>query len=265
MERLLVLRLDAVGCAAEARVNGVPMLRTGVTGGRAAVAVHEYTRGGANRLSLVVEPGMGAGTGASEPRVAGAGQRARLDLALARRGQAPTDPNARVLASKAWTPAEGDAFEAPLELTHDVELPVSFPRWRWLDAPVVPEHPATERLALELVQQLAADFARGDPERYLAAARLRFEELAAAYQGSAAELVQRFRDRLQALYAAKALVVAPVVAATFRLRRIADGRLVECVDAMGEPALRTVAGPDGSASAWPLRLAVVENRIYVLR
>jgi hypothetical protein len=264
MERWLLLRLDAAGIAAEALVNGVPVARVGATGGRAVVAVHEYTISGNNRLTLVIAPQLFATQLPPEPRIAMAAMQARLQLALVLEGQAVNDPNARLLASKEWLPADGDAFDAPLALDHEVPLPVTFPRWRWLDAPPVADNPAMQRLALEFVQRLAADFARGDAERYLSAARLRFDELALAYRRSAVDLVQQFRDRLQAMYAAKSLVIAPSGAADMRLRRVAEGRLVECVGPTGEPALRSAA-PDGASSVWPLRLTVVENRIYVLR
>ena len=266
MERWLLLRLEAAGIGAEAHVNGMPVARLGAAGGRVVVAVHEYTLTGSNRLSLVIAPRIAPADAAlpTEPRIATAGQRARLELALALEGQAATDANTRVLATLAWQPKEDESFEAPLELHHDVNLPVTFPRWRWLDAPPVPESPAVTRLALEFVQRLAVDFARGDAERYLAAARLRFDELALAYRRTSAELVQQFKDRLQALYAARALVIVPPTAADLQLRRVAQGRLIECVGPTGEPVLRSTA-PDGATHAWPLRLAVVENKLYVLR
>jgi hypothetical protein len=264
MERWLLLRLDAVGTAAEALVNGVPVARVGASGGRVVVAVHEYTISGNNRLTLAIAPRPLSTQQPPEPRIASAGMQARLQLALALEGQAVNDPNARVLAAKEWQPADGDAFEAPLALELDVSLPVTFPRWRWFDAPVVPDTAAMSRLALEFVQRVANDFARGDAERYLAAARLRFDELALAYRRSAADLVQQFRERLQQMYAAKALVVTPPTAADLQLRRIADGRLVECLAPTGEPVLRSIA-PEGGSSVWPLRLTVVENKIYVLR
>ena len=264
MERWLLLRLDAAGVAAEALVNGVPVARVGASGGRVVVAVHEYTVSGNNRLSLVIAPRWLATPLPPEPRIAAAGAHARLQLGLVLEGQALSDPNARLLANKEWLPADGDGFDAPLALDHEVALPVTFPRWRWLDAPPVPDNPATLRLALEFVQRLANDFGRGDAERYLTAARLRFDELALAYRRSAADLAQQFRDRLQAMYAAKALVIAPPTAADLQLRRIAEGRLVECVGPTGEPALRSAA-PDGGGSVWPLRLALVDNKIYVLR
>lgn len=265
MERWLLLRLEATGIGAEAHVNGVPVARVGAGGGRVVISVHEYTLTGSNRLSLVIAPRGGAQAALpTEPRIVTAGQRARLTLALAQEGQAATDANTRVLAAQDWQPKEDESFEAPLELHHEVNLPVTFPRWRWLDAPPVPESPATTRLALEFVQRLAVDFARGDAERYLAAARLRFDELALAYRRTSAELVQQFKDRLQALYAARALVIVPPTAADLQLRRVAQGRLAECVGLNGEPVLRSTA-PDGSTNAWPLRLALVENKIYVLR
>jgi hypothetical protein len=265
MERLLLLRLEAVGCAAEAQVNGLPVARTTAQGGRHVVAVHEYTLGGDNRLALVIGPRMLPGAPASEPCIAMPGMRATLHLALARQGQSVTDPDARLLASKQWLPKEGDAFDAPLELSIDVQLPVTFPRWRWLDAPPVPHSAATDRLAIEFVQRLAVDFARGDPQRYLDAARIRFEELALAYQCAVPDLIQRFRDRLQALYAAKALVIVPPAAAELQMRRVAGARLIECLGADGHAALRTAPAADASVTAWPLRLAVVEDKLYVLR
>ena len=56
MERLLVLRLEALGCEAEALLNGVPLARVG--GGRPVLTlpVHEYTLSGTNEIELVVKP-----------------------------------------------------------------------------------------------------------------------------------------------------------------------------------------------------------------
>ena len=63
-----------------------------------------------------------------------------------------------------------------------------------------------------------SSLARGNPEPLIAAAKLRFDELAVAYQSDAAIEVQRFRDHVQGLYAAKALKVLPPVADELVLR-----------------------------------------------
>ena len=56
MERLLVLRLESVGVAAEAWLNGVPLARTGAGQRAMTVPVHEFTLAGLNQVELVIEP-----------------------------------------------------------------------------------------------------------------------------------------------------------------------------------------------------------------
>ena len=62
---------------------------------------------------------------------------ARARLVLVRQGQSPADPGARVLGVAEWATAEGRSYDAPSAHKREVDLPVSFPRWRWLDAPPI--------------------------------------------------------------------------------------------------------------------------------
>jgi hypothetical protein len=185
---------------------------------------------------------------------------------LVRQGQSPADPAARVLGIAEWATTEGRSYDAPSAHKREVELPVNFPRWRWLDAPPIELGVPVRRVILEFLQQLAVELGRGNPEPLIAASKLRFDELAIAYQGDANTAVQRFRDQVQGLYAAKALKVLPPVADELVLRPLVDGRLIECLASTGGPALRTRNDvPELGEQAWPIRLAVVEGRIYVLR
>lgn len=266
MDRLMVLQLESAGCSAEALVNGLPVLALPAVGGRACLAVHEYVVSGRNQIGLaagVPPPGQAA---APQPRVAIGPTWARARLVLVRAGQGPNDPNARVLSTLEWAVEEGQSWEAPLAKTSDVELPVNFPRWRWLDAPPIVLTPVSQRQILEFLQQLAVELSRGNPEPLLAAAKLRFDELGLAYQHSAAEGVQRFREHLQELFAAKALKIVPPLAETLLLRPVAGARLIECLDPLGAPVLRT-QNDDATVGnqSWPIRLAMVEGKIYVLR
>jgi hypothetical protein len=266
MERLLVLDLEGAGCAVEAQLNGMPVAALAAGGGRACLAVHEYTLAGKNQLALIVGAALGGHAVPSQPRVAIGTTWARARLLLMRQGQSPTDANARVLGSVEWAVPEGKTYESPSLHAREVDLPVAFPRWRWLDAPAVVPGAAVQRQVLEFLQQLALDLGRGQAESLLAAATLRFEELALAYQRTAADGVQRFRDHLQQLYAAKALKIVPPVAEELVLRPIVEGRLLECLTPLGTPALRTQnEDPAVGDHAWPMRLALVEGKIYVLR
>ncbi|MDB5999815.1 MAG: hypothetical protein JWP52_1514 [Rhizobacter sp.] len=268
MERLLMLRLQATGCAAEVLLNGMPVATLGAAGGLACMAVHEYTLTGVNRLELVVGPPPATQPPGSPPmpRIAKGPIEISAQLVLLRHGYAATDAGSRPLASVEWKAAEGDSYEAPTVVAKDVELPVKFQRWRWLDAPPVVLTPAVRRQLLEFVQGMAASLGRGDPEPLIDAARLRFEELALAYQRTPGAEVQRFRDRLQKLYLAKALTMDAPTAETLVLRPLLKGQLIECLTPLGTPALRTGNMPPAAMQpSWPLRLAVVEQRVYVLR
>jgi|BarGraIncu00222A_1022003.scaffolds.fasta_scaffold00388_4 hypothetical protein len=266
MERLLMLELAAGGCSVEAQLNGMPVAAIGPAGGSGSLAVHEFTIAGRNQLSLVIGPPPPGTVVPSQPRVAIGPTWARARLVLVRHGQSPADPGARVLGVVEWATTEGRAYDAPSTHARDVELPVNFPRWRWLDAPPVNVTVAVQRTILEFLQQIAVELGRGNPDPLIAASKLRFDELALAYQTDANSAVQRFRDHLQRLYAAKALKIPPPVAAELVLRPLVDSRLIECLASMGGPVLRTQnEAADLGDHAWPVRLAMVEGRIYVLR
>jgi hypothetical protein len=69
---------------------------------------------------------------------------------------------------------------------------------------------------------------------------------------------------VQLLHAQKALRGPLPTASKLVLRPTADGRLVECLSSEGGPLLQ-FNRPDGGKVSLPMRLAVVEGRLYVLR
>jgi hypothetical protein len=267
MDRLMVLCLETAGCPVEAVLNGMPVAALGPKGGRVSLAVHEYALAGKNQLALSIwPPPPGGQAAAAQPRVAIGPTWARARLLLLRQGQGVGDPNTRVLASAEWAVEEGKSYEAPSLHTIDVDLPVAFPRWRWLDAPPIAINAAVQRQILEFIQLQAIELLHGNPEAMLGVAKLRFDELAIAYQQTAQQGMQRFRDHLQGLYAGKALKIVPPAAEQLVLRPVLGGRLIECLSPLGGPVLRTQnddpALPDHT---WAVRLAMVEGKIYVLR
>jgi hypothetical protein len=267
-ERLLVLTLDVAECEAEACLNGMPVARADPGRPRIVLPVHEYTLSGANRLELVVWPAPAIPAGpapelAREPLVATGRACASARLLLPRVGNPAHESSARTLGQLEWAPAAGTSFLPPLTLRQEIQLPVSFPRWRWLDAPAIVDPQALASQARAYLQPLADGLAAGDPEPFLAAVRLRTEEVAAAYQQDPREATARLRQHLVAVHEAGHLRWLPVD--TLVLRPVAGARLLECLSAEGRPALSTEAGDDGRILALPLRMAVVESRFYVLR
>ena len=137
MERLLVLRLEANGCVVEAVINGVPVARVGGKQGLLTLAIHEYIVQGSNEIEMIVNPAAPGLAPASELRHCEEPASASLKLLLPRVGRPAEPATARMLAQLDWAAAAGDLHEAPLSVRQAVELPIAFPRWRWLDAPLI--------------------------------------------------------------------------------------------------------------------------------
>lgn len=266
MERLLMLEMRAAGCSAQARLNDVPVaLAEAASGGSGALPVHEYVARGPNRVSLWIDPPAPGAEAQPAQRTADGSASAVLRMALLRAGQSMSSPGVQLLASLSWAPAQGDRYEVPLRLDKDIELPVNFPRWRFMDAPVVERTPELCAKAARLVARIADEFQQGRADTYRSTARLRFEELAAAYQREPSAEAARFAQHLAALAQAGSVVIEAPGPKDLVLEPCANGRLLECLRPDGLPALRAAPAGALAAAQWPLRLAAVEGELYVLR
>jgi hypothetical protein len=264
MDRLLVLRIESSGCRAEAVLNGVPLARVDALQSVVTLPIHEFTLAGANELELVVEPGAPGVDAVPEPGLSDGKAWASLRLLLPRVGSIAHPSSARTLAQIDWAPPADELYEVPLSLRKSVELPIGFPRWRWLDAPVIEDSPTLKQDVAAYLLEIAVALARGNPEPFIQATRLRLEDLAQAYQRNLADDVARLRSQLLQLHAAQPLKPALPSAAKLLLRRVAGGRLLECLAGDGSPLLQSpLAG--GASIAWPMRLAAIDGKFYVLR
>ena len=267
MERLLVLRLEAVGCHAEAVFNGVPLARVSAAQTLLTLPVHEFTLAGGNEIELIINPAPpGSLVPAATPAVhlSDGKLAASLRLLLPRVGSPAHPASARTLAQLDWAPSADEVYPSPTSLRERVELPISFPRWRWLDAPVLAESPALKAELAAYLLEIALGLARGNAEPLIQAQRLRLEELALAYQRPLADDVSRLRAHLQQLHAAEPLKPLLPCSANLLLRPVAGGRLIECLGLDGTPLLHSPRAGGGRV-AWPLRVAAVEGKFYVLR
>ena len=269
MERLMLIKLSAFDCAAQAWLNGVPLLRVEADGGTATLAVHEYVCSGANQLQLEIDA---SGTPAGQPRRLrtlqprdGRLPYADCRLLLPRFDHAADESRVRTLGELSWHGEAGQRVGAPIGLRADVDLPIAFPRWRWLDAPVAQSRTELRERAQQLLEQLRDDLARGQTELYLQTCRLRSEELALAYQREVGQFTQELRDHLLHVGELAQWQWSVPESDALQLRAIAGGKLLECLDADGMPALRTQPAADGTSWRLPLRVAALEGKLYVLR
>jgi len=269
MNRILILKLEAVGCEAEALFNGVPIARVHAARTRALVPIHEFTLAGTNRLELVARSGpvtvSQAKTSLAQPTTVGNHMRASAHVLLASTGKVVDESNAHVMAQLEWKPSPGTLRGTPIQLSQDIQLPVNFPRWRWMQAPSTEATPALREQAINMIQQFQLELGSGLNDRFLNTVRLRNEELAVAYQQTTEQVESRIRAHLEALHGAGRLDWRELEPDAFILRSVAGGRLLECLAADGEAALRTLPDEEGRTYTFPLRLTAVEGKLYVLR
>jgi len=271
MDRLMCLHAQTGSEPIEVLVNGVPALRLPAGAGSQSVTVHEFLQNGSNRISLVVAPPLAQAVAAPDappqPRLATRATQAQARLVLLRQGKSLADEAVRVLAEVSWAVEEGTSFDAPTAVHRDLELPVAFPRWRWLDAPVLTPGPQDRHAVLAALQRMAFDLSRGNPDSLLAACALRLEEVDQAYQRPTGHGAAALREQVQQLWKDGVLAtLQPPTADTLLLRAVAGGRLLECLHPVGTPALAS-QNDDAKIGnvAWPLRLTLIEGKVYVLR
>ena len=122
MERLMVARLRAQGCVAEAWFNGLPVARVTPAAPEAVVPVHEAALGGTNRLELVIGPGTPDGPEVLAPHA----MAAQWLLMLPRMGMPVDEAQSRTLAQIDWSCAAGEPLLLPVQRSHDTDLPLRF-------------------------------------------------------------------------------------------------------------------------------------------
>lgn len=272
MDRLMCLHAQSSGLPIEVQVNGVPVLSLPAGVASQSVTVHEFLHNGSNRVSLVVDPApaalsVTAPDAPQAPRLATASAWARARLVLLRQGKSLADEAVRVLAEVAWAVEEGQAYTSPTVCHQDLDLPVSFPRWRWLDAPAPALTLQDRHRVLAEVQRMAFDLSRGRPDSLLTACRLKLEELDHAYQRSPGHGALALRQQVQTLWQAGVLAtLSPPEPGGLLLRPVAEGRLLDAITPTGAPVLSTRnEDPALGNIAWPLRLTLIEGNVYVLR
>jgi hypothetical protein len=265
MERLMFFKLSALGCSAQAWLNGLPMARVTPLAPQCVVPVHEAAVAGLNRVELVIESSAGPNASTGLSQIATQDMAAQVHLLLPRLGGSIDPAQARTLAQLDWAVAAHEPVMLPARQVLEAELAIRFPRWRWLDAPALQATAALSLQAHAFVSGLARDLARGQTESFMAATRLRTEELALAYQRNPESEALRLREALEQMYASKRLVWRPFSAEEFRLQPLAAGRLLECLGGDGLAALTTVPDKMGSTLALPLKLSQIEGNFYVFR
>lgn len=270
MNEYFILDVDTNLCAAEAWINGIPVVRCSPADGvQAQFPIHEYLIPGPNKFQLVVEPGPTPSRSLEanpKPLVTPPKMFARMRFMRMPEGSFPEDPGVQTLFDLDYRPSPGTVLPIPAVFNAESGAPQWAVRPTWVDAQPVPDSPSARNFVAAFLNQIVQSMNRGDIEPYLASSRMRFEEISAVYRLPVASEIQDFRAQFTRISAAPGFQMAPVVPADLDLRWCGGGRVIDCVDKAGQPVLRSTPGPNGLvAYRLPAKVAFFNRELHFVR
>jgi hypothetical protein len=250
---IFYLHIVAEGCTAEIRLNDAPMytlLREHPARARPTISewVIDREHGGENWLSVqLIELDADA--------------RLRVALCQAKLGDVPVPGSELELAVIEWPPAVLPGVEPPA--APELPLPLNVPvmathpwgRWSWQDAPPFAVDARSTAAVIDYIRDLHATLAAGSVDALIAQSRVKFEEVAPAYELTPADAELRVRQAWQGLTSHSEWEFAEWNVEDLDLRLHCDGRLVEPTTLAGEPILRQRRPIDGESWSLPIFIA----------
>jgi hypothetical protein len=259
IERIIYLQVEARDVDVEIRVNDIP-IAVGKRGKQRTIGIplHEFLLRDGNLLSVEAEA-------QGQPLPAGAELFVRV--ASFRDGE-PLAPDAGSMLA-VLTPSLSPSASTPLRLSAPFNVPAAEAPailWSWATAPAVAA--TTSRASLDAyVAYLAALFIASDAEGLLAEFMPRVQEVVLAYPAiTPKDAAAAFRERVSAIPPAPDGRTASDMGQVV-YRAVANGRMVELLDATGRPFLRRLSDPELAQddSDLPAMVGIHQGRFRVLR
>jgi hypothetical protein len=258
---IFYLNIVAQGCTAEVRLNDAPMytlLREEPA--RARPTISEWVIDGENWLSVqIVELDPGAVL--------------RVALCQAKLGDVPVPGSELELAVIEWPVPGSVAGPAPvLPLPLDVPVMAAHPwgRWSWQDAPPFAVDARSTAAVIDYIRDLHATLAAGSVDALIAQSKVKFDEVAPAYELTPADAELRIRQAWQGLTSHSEWEFAEWNVEDLDLRLHCGGRLVEPTTLAGEPILRQARPIEGESWSLPIFIArthwdITTGRLTIVR
>jgi hypothetical protein len=244
---IFYLNIVAEGCTAEIRLNDAPMytlLREDPARARPTISewVIDSENGGENWLSVqLVELDPNA--------------QLRVALCQAKLGDIPVPGSELELAVIEWPQPGSVTPELPLPLNVAVMATHPWGRWSWQDAPPFAVDARSTAAVIDYIRDLHATLAAGSVDALIAHSRVKFAEVAPAYELTPADAQLRIRQAWQGLTSHGEWEIAEWNVEDLDLRLHCGGRLVEPTTLAGEPILRQARPIDGESWSLPIFIA----------
>lgn len=261
MDKTLLLRASVKGQDALLSLNGMVLARLH-DGRELLLPIHEYVQSGENRIQVTVLPGV-----SKNPDHALITQDCSatvwVELQKDRGPDVLVQPH--VLFELNVSFQRGQRLRKNRLLDSTVDLPVSFPRWRYLD--VLPStHSANDVVLIEdFLLNLLAQIKAGKTTALLPFFTIRNRELAAAYGLDPQHVHGDFAAHLNHLCVHAELLESTLDPQCWQVQCVRQSPVHALLGKNLEPLLQWKCSLSGASLQLPMHVAVLGGEVFVLR
>lgn len=266
MDKTLLLRVSVRGQDALLSLNGMVLAKLS-DGLELLLPIHEYVQSGENRIQVTVlssAPMPGASSN-SERFLLTKSCSATVWVELQKDRGPDVLVQPHVLYELNASFQRGQRLRKNLLLDSKVDLPVSFPRWRYLD--VLPStRGANDSVLIEdFLVNLLAQFNAGQVSALLPFFTIRNRELAAAYGLDAQHVHTNFAAHVKHLCTHAEFLESSLDPQCWQIQCIHQSPVHALLGKNHQSLLQWKCGLSGATLQLPMHVAVLSGEVFVLR
>lgn len=261
MDKSLLLRASVQGRDALLMLNGMVLGKLSM-GQELQLPVHEYIQSGENRIQVeAISPAVQA---AVKP-LSACDTEAQVLVEIQKDRGPSSFVNANVLFRLQGSVRRGQRFNKNRVLDMRVDLPVSFPRWRYLDVMQSPADADDQERIQDFLLNLIALFQAQKVSALLPYFSVRNREVAAAYGLDLQQVHSNFASHLEQICIHHTLNDATLDPAQWLIRPVRQSSIYVLLNLEHQPLLEFKANQGGALHQWPMHVGVLGSEVFVLR
>ncbi|WP_334118777.1 hypothetical protein [Limnobacter sp.] len=261
MDKSLLLRASVKGQDALLMLNGMVLGKLTV-GQELRLPVHEYIQSGENRIQ--VEAISSTAQNGAKPLSA-----CNVDAQVLVEIQKDRGPgsfvNANVLFRLQGSVLRGQRFNKNRVLDTRVDLPVSFPRWRYLDVMQSPADSDDQERIQDFLLKMLTLFQGQKVSALLPYFSVRNREVATAYGLDLQQVHSTFASHLEQMCTHCTLNDKALDPAQWLVRPVRQSSIYALLNPEHQPLLQFNANQSGTLHKWPMHVGVLGSEVFVLR
>lgn len=261
MDKSLLLRACVQGQDALLMLNGMVLGKL-TAGQELRLPVHEYIQSGENRIQVEA---VSTAVQTRTTQLSACNVDAQVLVEIQKDRGPGSFVNANVLFRLQGSVLRGQRFNKNRVLDARVDLPVSFPRWRYLDVMQSPADADDQERVQDFLLNLLTLFQGQKVSALLPYFSVRNREVAAAYGLDLQQVHSTFAGHLEQMCTHCTLSDNALDPTQWLVRPVRQSSIYALLNSEHQPLLQFNANQGGMLHQWPMHVGVLGSEVFVLR